>query len=179
MTKPDGGMFGIKLVTPDHLRYAEFTDVPSKSDESAGRFPLMNFSGEQQQRAANIPIGHRCLVYVTKERQNPNKWGRFIWAIEIRGTLEDGDQALVPWRHPPGQALPGNPPALPAVPPKYSLHWPIRFLARIDPPENGPTPDELRRSDFVFSPNAFTHKYLSAADYHRAFNAIDWTWLAR
>lgn len=173
MTKPpDGGIYGIKLIYPPHLLYPEFTDVPSESGESAGRFALMNFSGEQRQRAANIPTGHRCLVYVTKERQAPNKWGRFIWAIEITGTLEMGKKALKAWRHPPGQALEG-----PLS--KWSLHRPIRFLARVDPPEEGPTPNALRRSGFVFSPNAFTHKYLSSGDYHRAFDAINWTWRAQ
>ena len=173
MTKhPDGGMYGIKLIHPPHLLYREFTEVRDGTD---GKFPLMNFNISRESQAANIPIGHQCLVFVTK----PPQWGRFIWAVEFIGTLGDGDRALIAWGHPAGKALPGNPPALPAIPPEFSLHRPIRFIARVDPPKNGPRLEEVRaRSQFDFVPNAYTHKYLTREDYRRACDAINWTWRA-
>ena len=82
MAKPDGGMFGIKLILPNHLTLPYFTDYFDGSD---GRLPLMNFSAQRRgpATAENIPPGHRALVYVTQIR-------RFIWAIEFAGSVADG-----------------------------------------------------------------------------------------
>jgi hypothetical protein len=168
MTKPpDGGMYGIKLIWPDHLLYRELTEVRDGSD---GKYPLMNFKISLKGQAANIPDGHQCLVYVVRGK-TPN-WMRFIWAIKFIGTLEDGDRALVAWGHPPGQALPG-------AMSEFPLHRPIRFLARIEPPENGPTPDQLRKSSGVeWRPYGPGFMYVPADRYQRLFDSITWTWRA-
>ena len=164
MTKPpDGRMFGIKLIEAGHLNFDEFT---CGFDGSDGRKTLMNFSIDRKRQADGIPVGHQCLVYVTK----PPQWGRFIWAIEVTGTLKDGDDALEAFGYQRGVALPG-------IDLKWSLHRPIRFLARVAPPREGPTRHEIaRRSGYLFRPYGGGHKYLSSGEYHRAFNAIAWTW---
>jgi hypothetical protein len=65
MGKPDGGMYGIKLILPNHLTLDYFTrDFGGEH----GKLPLMSFSAEGRGPAVatNIPQGHRALVYVTQ-----------------------------------------------------------------------------------------------------------------
>lgn len=155
MGKPDGGMFGLKLILPNHLTLPHFTRDYGGED---GKLPLMNFSGEGRgpATAANIPSGHRAIVYVTKVR-------RFIWAIEFLGSVEDGKRIAIRHGIKPGDHG------------QWSIYRPIRFLARIDDIERAPTPQDIeRRTGIVFLANSFTHKYLSAEDYQKMYDAIEW-----
>ena len=72
MTHPDKGMYGIKLIHPNHLKHPYLTEDFDRTD---GRKTLMNFGGDGNSPAiaANIPIGHRALVCVINHR-------KFIWA---------------------------------------------------------------------------------------------------
>lgn len=173
MTKPDAGMFGIKLIGPLHLRYPVFTQLFDGTD---GKQTLMNFAIDGAARAAKIPDGHRCFVYVTADRI---PWQRFLWAIEIIGDFEAGDAAL--------RAHGMNPGPVGDSPSKWALHRPIRFLARIDSPDNpaghrdiqGPTREEIeRKCGFRWRPYGGGHYYISSHDYERVFAAIDWIWTA-
>lgn len=157
MTRPDGGMFSIKLIHPNHLKYAYLTD---DFDGADGRLPLMNFSGEGNGPAiaGNIPIGHRSLVYVIR-------YQKFIWAIEYIGGIEQGQQAAVAHGIQPND-----------ITKKYSIFLPIRFLARVDL-ESAPTAAGIfNRTGIQFKANAFTIKYISAGEYQTIFDAINWDW---
>src|SRR5438309_7145933 len=84
MPTPDGGMFSIKLIHPNHLKHDYLT---GDLDGLGGPGPLMNFSsGKGASIAANIAIGHRALVYVIQHH-------KFVWAIEYIGNIEQGRQA--------------------------------------------------------------------------------------
>jgi hypothetical protein len=155
MAKVDDGMYGIKLILPDHLKFHYFTHPFDGTD---GKWPLMNFSAEGRGPAvaANIPNGHRALVYVTKEQ-------RFVQAIEFIGSVEDGARIAKLHDVPPG------------IHSQWSLYRPIRFLARIADVARAPTRDDIERlTGMRFNANSFTHTYISASDYERIYAAIDW-----
>ncbi|MBC8107536.1 MAG: hypothetical protein H7Z14_13165 [Anaerolineae bacterium] len=155
MPRPDGGMFSIKLIHPDHLNYAFLT---GDFDGSDGRLPLMNFSGEGRgpATAANLPVGHRSLVYVVQHQ-------KFIWAIEYIGTLEDGERAAAAHGITPNDFTT-----------KWRLYRPIRFLARVDL-DHAPTAEEIfKKTGINFKANSFTLKYISAGEYQTIYDAIDW-----
>lgn len=149
-------MFGIKLIKPEHLDLPHFV---KDFDGRDGRHTLMNFADGDRGLAiaANIPVGHRALVYVTAPVSG------FIWAIEFTGTLAEGAAAAR------AHGLKGD---------EYG-HWnrmrPIRIIARINDPGQAVSPTEiLAKTGFDFRPNSFTHTYISRADYERAYRAIGW-----
>ena len=155
MAKPDGGMYGIKLILPNHLTLPYFTRDYGGPD---GKLPLMNFSAERNGPtiAENIPQGHRALVYVTR-------MGRFVQAIEFVGTTADGRRIAALHGIKPGDHG------------QWSIYRPIRFIARIEDIDRAPTAHDIeRRTGVVFRANSFTHKYLSAADYQKIYDAIEW-----
>lgn len=154
-TKPDGGMYGIKLILPSHLDFDYFT---KEFDGVDGKQTLINFSreGRGPAVAANIPIGHRALVYLTGQK-------RFIWAIEFLGSVTDGDKAARFHSIPAGLHDP------------WTLYRPIRIIARMHDPAAAPTPADLfRRTGIRFRANSFTHKYITACEYQRLYAAIPW-----
>jgi hypothetical protein len=165
-------MFGIKLIGPKHLEIPAFTQVFDGSD---GRWPLMNFNMGGQNYVADIPTGHRCLVYVT------SPWKRFLWAIELTGSLANGDLAFAAHGYEVGKDAWGENG-------KATLHRPIGLLARIDSPQHpagpndvqGPTYDEVHRRSGVplnrLRSFGSGHWFLSRAEYESAFAAIDWGW---
>jgi hypothetical protein len=155
MARPDGGMFSIKLIHPNHLKYTYLTD---DFDGTDGRWPLMDFSsdGKGPSIAANIRVGHRALVYVIHHH-------KFIWAIEYIGNVEQGRQAATSHG-----ILPND------ITTKWNTFLPIRFLARVDL-DSAPTPEDIyERTGILFKPNRFTMKYIPAREYHAIFNAIRW-----
>jgi len=161
-------MFGIKLIQQRHLEMPVFTH---DFDESDGRSPLMNFNVAGKSYVAGIPVGHRCLVYVT------SPWRRFLWAVEITGTLADGERAYQAHGYDVGTTPWGEW--------KWSLHRPIAFLARVDTPDRPAGPTDIQgtsreeieqRSGFSWRPYGPGHYYISGEDFQRAFNAIDWSW---
>jgi hypothetical protein len=157
---PDGGMYGIKLIHPQHFEYVFLT--PRISTNRVPR--LMNFSNKPHTRAiaANIPRGHRAIVYVTKPIQ------KFVWAIEYTGgVLEESAVAS-------SVSIPSD------VPDEWRhVFLPIRFLATIIDVADAPdAQDILRRAGVDFTPDAFPMKYISAAEYQRLFEAIDWQLVA-
>lgn len=159
MVRPDHGMYSIKLIHPDHLKCPYFTD---DFDGGGGRWPLMNFTsdGNGPAVAARVPIGHRALVYVIHLQ-------KFIWAIEYIGTLAQGQQAA--------KAHGGLDDQLPKW---RELLLPIRFLAKVDV-EAAPSAADIYVSTGIrFTPNQYTMKYISAAEYEAIFNAITWQWTA-
>jgi hypothetical protein len=87
---PGVGMFGIKLVGATHREFSFFG--------TEGKPTLMNFpnTAEGRRIAANIPIGHKSLVYL----MHPVKrfWSaiEYIkWDLGIENVLEEGMQAAV------------------------------------------------------------------------------------
>lgn len=163
--RPDQGLFGIKLILPAHLQHAFFTD---DFDGRDGKRTLMNFadSGNGPAIAANIPIGHRSLVYCTKPI------GGFLWAIEYTGSLADGRSAAK------SHGLKGNEYGT------WNVMRPIRIIARIHDPARAVTPAVLfersggQGKGIVFKPNSFTHAYITQEQYKRMFAVIGWDWSA-
>jgi hypothetical protein len=155
MPRPDGGMFSIKLIHPNHLKYAYFTD---DFDGTDGRWPLMNFTGDDRGRsiAARLPIGHRSLVYVIHHQ-------RFVWAVEYTGTLEEGERAAAAHGITPND-----------ITSKWNTYRPIRFLARVDLADAPTAEDIFKRTGIRFKANAFTLKYISAGEYQTIYDAINW-----
>ena len=156
MGKPDHGMFGIKLIKPEHLDMPHFA---MDFDGRDGRRTLMNFADGDRGLAiaGNIPVGHRALVYVTAPISG------FVWAIEFTGTLAEAAAAAR------AHGLRGD---------EYG-HWNqmrlIRIIARINDPEKAVSPTEiLTQTGFDFRPNSFTHTYISRADYDWMHAAIPW-----
>jgi hypothetical protein len=158
---PDGGMYSIKLVHPNHLANGPlFTPV-----NLADNLPhLMNFSNRPHTTAIveNIPLHHKAIVYV----MSPVK--KFIWAIEYTGTVADGQQ------------IANNHPQL--MPPPSDVWFdnllPISFLATIDPAKARDAQDVLQEAGVVFTPTPAPMQYISADEYQRIFNVIDWQWVA-
>jgi hypothetical protein len=152
------GMFGIRLVGPLHAAFPFFGREGSPA--------LMNFpnSAEGRRLAANIPIGHKSLVYL----MHPVK--RFWTAIEyirsdagIVDLLKDGERA----------AIAQNAVALmQAHSAHYSRFWRcIRVLAWIDDPEKAPTPEfGFKEGDVM--------REISQTEYEEMYNAVPWTWTA-
>jgi hypothetical protein len=143
---PDGGMFGIKLIHPNHLKHLYLND---------GRTSVMNFSSEGNGPAiaANIPVGHRSLGYLYGIG-----YQKFVWAFEYTGTVEQGREAAI------AQGIQPNV--------NWNIFRPIRFLAKVEP-ESAPTAEDIyQRTGFVFKPNRYTMRYISEKDYNAIFDAI-------
>lgn len=155
MARPDRGMFSIKLIHPRHLDYPYFTE---DFDGTDGCHPLMNFSGDGNgpSIAANIPVGHRALVYVIEH-------GKFIWAIEYVGTVEQGSRAAI-----------AHGIAQDEFTSKWSVYLPIRFLAKVDLKSAPRADDVCRDAKVTFTPNRFTMKYITAQEYQAIFDAMTW-----
>jgi len=153
---PPIGMFGIKLVGEAHTAFRFFG--------RAGRPALMNFPDSPPGRriAADIPIGHRSLVYV----MHPIR--RFWTAIEyikwdptINDVLTEGWQAA---------AAQGADAMMEAFNSHYAKLWRcIRILALMKDPQLAPTPD------FGFQEGDIMRE-ISEGEYFDMFNAIPWTW---
>lgn len=153
MAHPDGCMFSIKLVHPGHLDHPHQTD---DFDGTDGRRTLMVFSSEGKSPAvaANIPVGHRAIVYVTGHQ-------KFIWAIEYCGSVKEGRQAAVAHGIQPEQ-----------IETKWNIFLPIRILKRADL-DTAPTAEVVRqRTGLEFTPNHFPMKYISEQEYQTIFRAI-------
>jgi hypothetical protein len=151
-------MFGIKLVGPLHAAFPFFG--------REGKPALMTFpsSPEGRRLAANIPIGHKSLVYL----MHPIK--RFWTAIEyirsdskILDLLKDGEQA----------AIAQNALALMQVQnAHYARLWRcIRVLAWIDDPMKAPM------FEFGFNEGDVMRE-ISQQEYEEMYNAVPWTWTA-
>jgi len=160
MIIPDDGQFGIKFMAGDTVHDPMFSYDFGRDD----RHPLMTFHKDDPEGAAAIPNGHRLLVFLGK----PIK--RFAWEIEIIGSLDEGKTVLN--RHlTAGLNLPRSPET-------YPFYRPIRFLARVEPPEHGQTWGGLAASagtELVLA-QPINHMYLSAAQYKRASTSVGWTW---
>jgi hypothetical protein len=157
---PDGGMYSIKLVSPAHFDDVRFT--PDTAND--GRPRLMNFSdqGRTPAIAASISPGHRALVYVTHPVQ------KLVWAIEYTGTIQDGQKAAAAW------PVPGHP----ALSQWEKIFIPIHFLATIDPDSAPYAEAVFHQAGVAFTPNVFSMKHISADEYQRIFDTIQWQWLA-
>jgi hypothetical protein len=156
---PSSGMYSIKLVHPAHLEHRFF--LPDTGHD--GRPRLMNFSdqGRTPAIAASISPGHRSIVYVTGLQ-------KFVWAIEYTGTVQDGQLAAATY------PVPSN-----IMAPEYCrIFLPIRFLATIDIEAAPAAQVVLQQARVDFTPNVFPMKRISAEEYNRLFDAIDWDWRA-
>lgn len=152
-----GRTYGIKLIWPTHL----FPVIPYFVRGLGDDLPaLMNFKNDPNGRklADGLPIGHRCLVYVTEVQL-------FIWVIEFTGTVTDGEVArkrhgIPPTRHQP-----------------FTVYRPIRFVAKVEPWDKGaPRASVCAKSGVDFSPTqGDSHVDLTEDQYNRMFNAIPWT----
>jgi hypothetical protein len=158
LTRPNGGMFGVKLVGAVHPGFPFFG--------RAGNPAVMNFPSSREGRriAAEVPIGHRSLVYL----MSPVK--RFWTAIEyikwdpsIKDLLKEGARAA---ENQNAVAL------VEALNAKFARLWRcIRVLALIDDPTKAPTPDfGFQEGDIMFD--------VTQQDYSDMFNAIPWSWTA-
>ena len=153
--KPDGGMFGVKVIRPVHLDFACFWQPLGDGD---GLVNLMNFRNSLagRARARNIPNGHRMLVYVASKK-------RFVAAVEVCGSLEDGAAAA---------ALHAD--DLRSVHPEWTTYRPVRFLARVPLAEAPASAEVGERCGWNFRTFGAGHQYISAEDFRRGFEAIDW-----
>lgn len=159
--RPSGGMFGVKLIYPDHLGYPHLSAVFPADDS---RQTLMNFRNApgNVKRAASIPIGHRALVFTQQH---------IVWAIEFTGPTDDGTLL----------AAHGVKPTWPG--PEWSLHRPIRFIARMNVDATSYMRTMHRheiqaRSGVVRRSYGGGHFYISQDEYQRMFDAVPWEWHA-
>ena len=155
-TRPDGGMFGIKLVGAVHPEF------PFCGRD--GKPTLMNFpdSLEGRRIATSIPIGHKSLVYL----MHPVKhfWAaiEYIkWDPNIDDVLEEGTRAA---------AAQGAVALMEVLNSKFARIWRcVRVVALIDNPMNAPTPDfGFQEGDIMFD--------IGQQEYSDMFDAIPWTW---
>jgi hypothetical protein len=151
-------MFGVKLVGPLHRAYPFFG--------RAGKPALINFPDSPVGRriAADIPIGHKSLVYL----MHPIKrfWSaiEYIkWDAKVADVLEEGLRAA---RAQNAVTL------MEAANARFAKVWRcVRLLAEIDDPTRAPTPD------FGFQEGEILRE-LGQQEYDAMFNAISWTWRA-
>jgi hypothetical protein len=158
LTRPNGGMFGIKLVGDGYQAW--------RFHNREGTPPLMNFPDGRAGRriAASIPIGHRSLVYL----MHPTK--RLCAAIEYVSdpktvdVLKQGKQAAIAQNAVAQIEAYGYP--------HFSKIWRcVRIVAWIDDPNNAPTPDfEFHQGDVMFD--------IDENEYLNLFTEIPWTWKA-
>lgn len=159
--RPSAGMFGVKLIYPDHLRISYLCDTYPPDDP---RKTLMNFKGTPRnlKAAQSIPTGHRALVFT---RQH------IVWAIEFTGPLDDG--TLI--------AAHGVKPSWPTS--EWSSFRPIRFLAKMnvtaDTYERGMHRHEIQAKSGVDRRSyGGGHFYISEDEYRRMFDVVPWDWRA-
>lgn len=159
--QPSDGMYGVKLIYPDHLGFPHLCDMfPAGNPRQA----LMNFRNApgNVKRAASIPIGHRALVFT---RQH------IVWAIEFTGPIDDGSLL----------AAHGVKPTWPSA--EWSVHRPIRFLARMNVDAETYTRAMHRheiqaKSGVVRRSYGGGHFYISQDEYQRMFDVVPWDWRA-
>lgn len=158
LTFPNGGMFGIKLVGPDHTAFdfhrmgAEPTALMNFPDSPAGR-----------KIASSVPIGHKSLVYLMAPRK------RFASAIEyvkwdhgIEDVLREGTKVAM--HHNAIEMLKA------CNYPRFAKIWRcVRVIAWIEIPENGPATDfNFHQGDIMFD--------MDEAEYFEMFDAVPWDW---
>ena len=152
------GMFGIKLVGPQHKAFPFFG--------REGKPALMNFpnSPEGKRLAAAIPIGHKSLVYLMHPVKHFWTAIEYIkWDHTIPDVLREGKKAATAQK---AVALIG------AVNARFSRYWRcIRVLAWIDDPMKAPTPELSFNEGEVM-------RELSQREYDEMYNAIPWSWTA-
>ncbi len=160
-SRPDGGMFGVKLIYPDHLHFPHLCGLFAPGD---ARVALMNFKNAPRNVAAanNIPVGHRALVF-TK--------GHIVWAIEFTGPVDDGSLL----------AAHGVEPNWPSA--EWTVHRPIRFLARMNVDastyQRGMQRREIEARTGVSKRSyGAGHFYISADEFHRMYSVVPWDWTA-
>lgn len=122
----------------------------------------MNFSsdGKSPSIAANIPIGHRAIVYLMHQH-------KLIWAIKYIGTVAEGRLAAIANGIQPNE-----------ITTKWNIFRPIQILAGVDP-KSAPTAEDIRqRTGVDFTPNQFPMKNISEEDYLKVFNSINRHWKA-
>ena len=142
-------------------------DIPILSHDFDGsdlRHALMTFHKDDPEAAANIPIGHRMLVFLGRPIR------RFAWEIEVIGSVDDGQKGL--------NAHTAKGEKLPRSSSTYPIYRPIRFIARVEPPGDGQTWGAVAASagvELVLA-QPINHMYLSADRYKRACDSIRWTW---
>lgn len=159
--RPSSGMYGVKLIYPDHLRFPHLCGVFPAGD---ARQALMNFRNvpANVRRAASIPIRHRALVFT---RQH------IVWAIEFTGPIDDGSLL----------AAHGVKPTWPSA--EWSVHRPIRFLARMNVdaetyPRAMHRHEIQAKSGVVRRSYGGGHFYISEDEYQRMLDVVPWDWRA-
>jgi hypothetical protein len=158
LTRPNGGMFGIKLVGADHPAF------PFHQKEATPA--LMNFpdSAEGRRIAAGVPIGHKSLVYLMAPVKRFYTAIEYIkWDSSVGNVLKEGTKAA---NHHGAVEL------MEVCYPHFAKIWRcIRMLAWINDPKNAPTPDfDFHQGDIMFD--------IEEAEYLELFNAIPWDWTA-
>jgi hypothetical protein len=150
-------MYGVKLIYPDHLRYAHLCDAfPADGPLKT----LMNFKNTPRNLslATAIPVGHRALVFTQQH---------VVWAIEFTGPIDDGTLLAA---HKVQPTWPSN---------EWSVHRPIRFLARMnvdaDTYQRGMHRREIEDKTGVscrsYGPG---HFYITQDEYCRVFDVVPW-----
>jgi hypothetical protein len=159
VAEPNGGMYGVKLIYPDHLRYSHLCDTFPEGDP---RKTLMNFKNTPRNLtlAKRIPTGHRALVFTQQH---------IVWAIEFIGPVDDGSLL----------AAHGVTPTWPTS--EWSVHRPIRFLAKMnvdaDTYERGMHRHEIEsKSGVTRRSYGSGHFYISGDEYRRMFDVVAWDW---
>ena len=155
-TAPGVCMFGIKLVGHN---------FPSFSFHGRGGKPtLMNFpdSPEGRRIAADIPIGHKSLVYLMAPVKRFCSAIEYIkWDANIGDVLEDGARAA---------DAQGAIAMIKVVNSRFAKNWRcVRVVAWIDNPIMAPTPDfGFKEGDIM--------REITQREYIEMFNGIPWTW---
>jgi hypothetical protein len=160
-SRPNGGMFGVKLIYPDHLGFPHLCGVFPAGDR---RVALMNFKNAPRNIAAagSIPVGHRALVFTR---------GHVVWAIEFIGPIDDG-QLL---------GAHGVEPNWPSA--EWTVHRPIRFLARMSVDagsyQRGMHRREIEALTGVTKRSYGSgHFYITEDEYNRMYSVVPWDWTA-
>ena len=149
------GMFGIKLVGDNTPEFPFFG--------RGGTPTLMNFpdSAEGRRIAANIPIGHKTIVYLMHPTMRFWSVIEFINSESSKDVLQAGMEAAVAQN---AVAV------MNVVNPKFAKVWRcVRVLAMIDNPMNAPTPD------FAFQQGEIL-RFIDEREFADYFNAIPWSW---
>jgi hypothetical protein len=151
-------MFGVKLVGPLHRAFPFF--------RRAGTPALINFpdSAVGRRIGADIPIGHKSLVYLMHPIMRFWSAIEFIkWDPKVADVLGEGLRAA---RAQNAVAL------MEAVNARFAKVWRcVRVLAEIDDPTRAPTPD------FGFQEGDILRE-VGQQEYEAMFNAVPWTWRA-
>jgi hypothetical protein len=151
-------MFGIKLVGALHYAFPFFG--------RDGKPPLMNFpdSPEGRRVAAEVPIGHRSLVYLMHPVKRFKAAIEYVkWDSNIDDVLEEGSRAA---------ATQNAVAMLEVFNSRFARIWRcVRVVALIDDPMQGPATDfGFQEGDIMLG--------ISQQEYLEWFNALPWNWTA-